>query len=50
MLTYYRYPAPHPHRAASMRGWAEQAVGYALARLPDSILSAVGGLLYPHMG
>jgi hypothetical protein len=48
LLTYYRYPPARRDHAA--RKWAEQILGYALARLPDSLLTTVGGLLYPHMG
>ncbi|HWO36224.1 MAG TPA: GNAT family N-acetyltransferase [Candidatus Acidoferrum sp.] len=48
VLTYYRHP--EAHREQNVRTWPEQVVGYALARLPDSVLTAVGGLLYPHMG
>jgi hypothetical protein len=48
MLTYYRYPPAR--RDYSARTWAMQVAGYALSRLPDSLLTAVGGLLYPHMG
>jgi len=47
VLTYYRHPA---ESQSGSRQWAQRVVGYALARLPDSLLSAVGGLLYPHMG
>lgn len=47
VLTYYRHP---PARDPAARTWGEQAVGYALARLPDSVLTALGGMLYPHMG
>jgi lipid II:glycine glycyltransferase (peptidoglycan interpeptide bridge formation enzyme) len=48
VLTYYRYPPAR--RDQSARTWGEQVVGYAIARLPDSLLTAVGGMLYPHMG
>jgi len=48
VLTYYRHPPAHRDQTA--RKWGEQVAGYALARLPDSLLTAVGGMLYPHMG
>lgn len=48
VLTYYRYPPAHQGRVA--RKWTERVVSYALARLPDSLLTTVGKLLYPHMG
>jgi len=48
VLEYYRYPAPrHQH---SRPKWAEQALSYAVSCLPDSVLTKVGGILYPHMG
>ena len=47
-LNYYRYPAPDPLRSEPK--WAQQALGFAVSRLPDSVLSLVGGILYPHMG
>jgi GNAT acetyltransferase-like protein len=48
VLTYYRHPPAHRDQTA--RTWREQVVGYAIARLPDSLLTTVGGVLYPHMG
>jgi len=48
VLTYYRHPPVRSDHTA--RTWGEQVVGYALARLPDSLLTAVGGMLYQHMG
>lgn len=48
VLTYYRHPPTRSDHTA--RRWAERVADYTLARLPDSLLTAVGGMLYPHMG
>jgi CelD/BcsL family acetyltransferase involved in cellulose biosynthesis len=48
VLTYYRYPSPRtPHTRSR---WAEKALSYAFARVPDFVLTTIGKLLYRHVG
>jgi lipid II:glycine glycyltransferase (peptidoglycan interpeptide bridge formation enzyme) len=47
-LTYYRYPQ---FGGASLRGLSAARVArLVISRIPDSILTAVGGVLYRHVG
>ena len=46
-LTYVRYPTiAH----SSEKGWKLRVANHVFERTPDSLLSAVGNLLYKHMG
>ena len=48
LMTYYRWP--RCDHSSTARKWVGQLASYAFARLPDSLLTAAGRLLYPHMG
>jgi CelD/BcsL family acetyltransferase involved in cellulose biosynthesis len=47
-LTYYRFPRPGANSSVSRRGM--RAVTTVCSYLPDRALTAVGGLLYRHVG
>lgn len=47
-VNYYRYPPSNHHSKAGK--WTEEIARYIFSRLPDSLLSTAGRLLYPHIG
>jgi hypothetical protein len=48
-LRYYRSPAP-PKKAVSSKSGTSSWARHALTRLPDSLLTGVGQLIYRHLG
>jgi CelD/BcsL family acetyltransferase involved in cellulose biosynthesis len=48
LLNYYRYPAIK--NGHGIRQWSAVLARYAFARLPNSLLTTAGRILYPHIG
>jgi CelD/BcsL family acetyltransferase involved in cellulose biosynthesis len=48
VLSYYRYP--QTEKRESVHSWGRRAMRQLFSVLPDSILSAIGQVLYRHMG
>lgn len=48
-LNYFRYSGRHAARSSGPR-WQQRAAHAVFARMPNSLLTAAGRLLYPHIG
>ena len=46
-LSYWRSPAPRP---ASSTNWGQRVGGHVVKRMPDSLLTLAGRILYKHIG